>query len=163
MIFPWVEEEMSAYDERRKDSENGKKATDFALKNFLTLLIEFRTILLQDAALLYMKYPDANIWKYEPFNTPAFVQFSQSSESILTHAAISARHRLETLPETVSISMNGILQTVFIQQSQERNEMAQRFEYIEGLMRGQLISTAKGRKLMAEIGTPSCYVTCVSN
>jgi len=41
-IFPWVEEEQKAYEKRLAD--HGRKATDYALKNFLEVLVWFRSI-----------------------------------------------------------------------------------------------------------------------
>ncbi|KAF9471271.1 hypothetical protein BDN70DRAFT_901472 [Pholiota conissans] len=117
----------------------------FSAENLTSYVLPRRIlVLLQDAAVLYMKYPDISMWKYSPFDTPSFQQFAHSSESVLLHAEISARQRLEDLPQKVSTSMQGILQTIYIQQRQERQELMECLEFMEGLLQGQLTSTSKG-------------------
>ena len=87
-IFPWVESELAVYNAHLESV--GTAATNYSLKNFLTLLLELRTILLQDAAVLRAKYPDLHLWKYAPFNSPAFLDFSQASTLIIETAEAEA-------------------------------------------------------------------------
>ncbi len=154
-IFPWVESELAAYSARLETV--GAAATDYSLKNFLNLLLELRVILLQDAAVLQSKYPDLHLWKYAPFNSHLFHNFSQASNSILENAEAEARHQLESLPETVSRSMQGILETMSVQRRQEQIELAaqrqrdqeqvsESLRFMEGLMVNTFSSKPKGKK-----------------
>jgi hypothetical protein len=52
LLFPWVEEQQVALASQRASYE--KKGEDYALTHFLHLLVAFRSILLQDAACLYL-------------------------------------------------------------------------------------------------------------
>lgn len=152
-----MESELAVYNARLE--EVGSAATDYSLKNFLNLLLELRTILLQDAAVLQAKYPDLHLWKYAPFNSPIFLEFSQASTSIIENAEAEARHQLESLPETVTRSMQGILETMSVQRRQEQIELAaqrqqdqqqvsESLRFMEGLMLNTLSSTYKGRKYL---------------
>lgn len=129
-LFPWAEDELSAYSQRLKD--HGPKATDYALKNFLTLLIELRTIILQDGAVLFVKHPDFSLWKFPPFNTPMFAEFAFTSTAVLAEVEIRARQNLESLPQTIASTMKGILSTISIQLIQDRSAIDQRFDSVEG-------------------------------
>lgn len=150
MIFPWAEDELSAYNNRIKD--HGPKATDYALKNFLMLLIELRVILLQDAAVLFVKHPGLSIWKYPPFNTPEFSAFSCTSTLLLAEAELRARQNLEALPQTISMSMKGILASISIQRDQDRSAMEQRFDSMEGMMLTDSLRTRKKTRKFGKIG-----------
>ena len=78
-----------------------------------------RRVLLQDAAVLSTKYSDLPFLNFTPFTTHSFREFASNSSVILKHAEDEARHKLETLPETLAVSMHGILATSSIQN--ERN------------------------------------------
>jgi Centromere DNA-binding protein complex CBF3 subunit, domain 2 len=75
-VFPWVEAELAALTARQLDY---RYAQDVALRNFLEVLIWFRTVLLQDAAILYTMFPHANIFSYPPFCSPVFRDFATTS------------------------------------------------------------------------------------
>ena len=109
-IFPWVEEEQKAYEERCV--EHGRKATNYALKHFLDVLVWFRSVILQDSAVLFSQYPNCALWNYAPFNTPEFKTFAQSSTDLLQRAEEEARLKLEQLPETVAASMRGVVEAM---------------------------------------------------
>jgi hypothetical protein len=59
-IFPWVEQEQEAL---VKCEHVNCLAKDIALRQFLTTLIWFRRVLIQDMAILSMQTPDAPIFK----------------------------------------------------------------------------------------------------
>jgi len=117
LLFPWIENEQRALTECCKTI--GHAAKDSALSSFLNLLIQLRCILLQDVAVLYSKHPNLPFLNFAPFNTLQFREFALSSLAIIKRAEDEARHRLETLPETLATSMHGILMTASIQN--ERN------------------------------------------
>lgn len=79
-IFPWVDEELAALNARfARDA----RCQDFALRNFLGVLRWFRTVLLQDAALLYTHNSTCAMWNYAPFNQPEFRSFASASTNII--------------------------------------------------------------------------------
>jgi len=150
-IFPWVEEAQCAYILRVE--KHGLKAIDYALRHFLDTLIILRTILLQDAAVLYSKHPECSIWNFKPFNTPAFSEFARTSVAILETAELEAKRRLESLPETVATSMRGVLEASEIQQNQARKDYNTRFDFIESLLTNHISSKSRGRGGMRSIST----------
>ncbi len=131
-IFPWVEEEQDAY--AKQLNEHGRKATDYVLKNFLEVLAWFRTIILQDAAVLFSKYPKCALWTFAPFNTCEFQDFAKSSISILARAEEEARRKLERLPETVATSMRGVVEAMEIRQNQDRSDINTKLDYVQSLI-----------------------------
>jgi hypothetical protein len=62
-IFPWVEDKLATPDARERENAF---ARDITLHQLFKLLIWFRTLLFQDGALLYTKYPQAPLWQYPP-------------------------------------------------------------------------------------------------
>ena len=150
-IFPWVEEEQSAYSVRVQ--KDGRKALDYALKHFLDTLVTLRTVLLQDAAVLYAKHPECAVWKFKPFNTTAFAEFARTSTVVLYNAELDAKRKLQSLPETVAGSMRGIVESIDIQQSQARKDQDARFDFIEGLLIGQISSKSRGRGGLSSISS----------
>ena len=143
-IFPWVEEEQKAYEKRRV--EHGRKATDYALKHFLEVLVWFRSVILQDAAVLFSRYPKCALWAYAPFNTPEFKAFAQSSIAILQHAEEEARLKLEQLPETVAASMCGVIEAMEVWQNQNQCDINMKLEYVQSLLLGQVGSKSRAKR-----------------
>ncbi|KAF8257779.1 hypothetical protein EI94DRAFT_1418266, partial [Lactarius quietus] len=72
-VFPWVEQEQDNLTQRQA---SGSQADDIALKQLLRLLVWLRCVLLQDCAVLYAKYPSCPMFRYSPFDSPAFCQFA---------------------------------------------------------------------------------------
>lgn len=116
-IFPWVETEEQARQERRQ--ELGKRGEDIALKNLLSLLIHLRVIILQDAAVLSVKYPDCAFFQQPPFSTLAFRDWASSAATVIDNAEEQSRLRLEVFPEHVVQSLRGILNEGHITQQLE--------------------------------------------
>ena len=69
-IFPWLEEEMAAYEERLRFY--GPKAADPALVKLLELFRLLRFIILEDAAVLCFKFAHYSPFQYAPFNGKVF-------------------------------------------------------------------------------------------
>jgi hypothetical protein len=102
VLFPWVEDEIKALQERRSSNQF---AVDIALWQFLHLLMWFRVVLLQDAAVLFMRYPQCSLFKYLPFSTPTFHDYASASVSRIDLAEQEARLALQRLPENVASSV----------------------------------------------------------
>jgi len=111
-IFPFVEHELAALDDRRK--KYGHVAEDFALRDFLTLLRRLRCVLLQDAAIIRAKYPTTKLmlFDYPPFNLTAFQTFSSTALFVIQEAEETSRNALSALPHVVAASMQGILTSI---------------------------------------------------
>jgi hypothetical protein len=135
-LFPWVEKEREAYATRL--DKHGRKATDYALKHFLDVLEWFRTVILQDTAVLFSKYPKCTLWTHAPFNMPEFEAFAMSSIRILEQAEEDARRKLERLPETVATSMRGVVEAMEVRQNQDRNNLNTKLDYVQSLLLHQL-------------------------
>jgi hypothetical protein len=122
-IFPWVEHEQATLDARSAGNTN---ARDYALKNFLSLLIWFRRILLQDAAVLSTQHPKAPFLQYAPFNTVEFHQFAAVSTAVISRAEDSARLALEHLPDKYAQTFRGLVQGITLeQQKAQAHDVAQ--------------------------------------
>jgi len=107
---------------------------DHSLRNVLQLLVQLRTILLQDAAVLYSKYPKCSIWSYAPFSSNEFRQYASSSIKVLEEAERNAKRQFEQLPEKIAVSFQGAVQTFDIKQALHQEEMRGQLEMILGLI-----------------------------
>ena len=72
-VFPWIEKERMALNVCSK--LEGRRGQDNALSALLDLLVYFRRVLLQDAAVFFAMYPSFPIFKFSPFNSVLFQQF----------------------------------------------------------------------------------------
>jgi len=135
-LFPWVEKKRQAYAARL--DEHGQKATDYALKHFLNVLEWFCTVIVQDTAVLFSKYPKCALWTHAPFNMPEFEAFAMSSIRILEQAEEEARRKLEWLPETVATSMHRVVEAMEVRQNQDRNNLNTKLDYVQSLLLHQL-------------------------
>jgi hypothetical protein len=130
---------MVSYDERVE--AHGNKAVDYMLRHFLELLQLLRRVILQDAAVLYSKYPNYPIWDYPPFDSTIFRNFVADSNSLLIQAEADCKQQLESLPQTVATSMSGILEKNIMERHWEREqknknheEMKARLDYMEAMI-----------------------------
>lgn len=150
-IFPWVESEKAALDDRH--ARQGKPAQDEALSKFLSLLQFLRRVLLQDAAVLSFKYPGLPIFDSHPFNTDCFRRFALSSSAAIQRAEEDARLKLERLPETIAVSMRGALQTATLQQEQQNSHLQSEikkfyahFDRMHTVLEASLVQNVKNPK-----------------
>ncbi|KAG5219468.1 hypothetical protein IMY05_C4884000100 [Salix suchowensis] len=80
-----------------------------ALKNFLELLTFLQNVILQDAAVLWVKYPDCPIFRHPPFTTPTFQEWAASTSTIMEAATKESCLLLQAYPPHVAESLHGIL------------------------------------------------------
>jgi hypothetical protein len=118
-IFPWVESEHAALKVRVQDNRCSK---DIALRQFLKPLLWLRTVLLQDAAVLYSLYPYSQLFSHRPFNTKLFREFATSSVSIIAHAECEARLAYENMPEHLVAGLRGSYAELWLEQRREQEE-----------------------------------------
>ena len=94
-IFPFVE---SAQAELQECVCKSSLATDIALKQFLSVLSWFCTVLLQDGAVLYSQHPELPIFRFHPFNTPQFQLFAAQLVQQVANAEETSRLAFRNLP-----------------------------------------------------------------
>ncbi|KAK6984724.1 hypothetical protein R3P38DRAFT_3451992 [Favolaschia claudopus] len=124
-IFPWIEDELAALISRE---HSNRLAKDIALRQFLSTMLWFRRILVQDLAVIFTQNPHALIFKYAPFNSPSFRNFAASSTAAIDAAEETARLAFQNLPQHLVASLQGALATQNLAFERERqnyhNEMA---------------------------------------
>jgi hypothetical protein len=113
-IFPWIEAEEAALDERERSV--GRPARDIALKGFLWLLKWFRRVLLQDAAVLFTLHPLCAIFGFAPFRSKSFRDFAIRSTLLIQQANEDSRLALQHLPHQYAQSMQGFVLTTRLAQ-----------------------------------------------
>lgn len=118
-IFPWIEDEQRALADRRQ--QYGKRGEDYALDQFLNLLIFLRVVLLQDAALIYVEHPDCRVFNYAPFDSTLFRDWAETSKATVEAAEKAAREAFKNVPANIISSIHGVLVT-------ERIECERRFQ-----------------------------------
>ncbi|KAK6974833.1 hypothetical protein R3P38DRAFT_3479541 [Favolaschia claudopus] len=127
-VFPWVQDELIALEAREKENPF---ARDIALRQFFKLLVWFRTVILQDAALLYKQYPDAPLFKYAPFSTVLFQQFSAASVQRIKEVESTGNLALKNLPQNLVRGFQGALAGVSLAHRAERDETRVYIERLE--------------------------------
>jgi hypothetical protein len=159
-IFPWVESEHVALNARAQDNRCLK---DIALRQFLKLLLWLRTVLLQDAAVLYPLYPHSRLFSYQPFNTKLFREFATSSVAIIAHAESEARLAYENMPEHLVAGLRGSYAELRLEQRREQEENArqlqalgEQYAKVEGLL-SRLLESAQPTSRKGHKGVSSPF------
>ena len=116
-------------------------------------MLWFRVVILQDAAVLYSRYPHLSIFAYKPFNSQAFHNFAASSTAAIAHAESKARLAYENMPEHLIASLRGTYADLRLEQrkEQEKNSrllesLNQRYSELEGLIKQILEVTSTSRR-----------------
>lgn len=165
-IFPWVEEELAALEDREKTNAF---ARDIALRQLFKLLIWFRTVILQDGAILYKKYPDSPLFNYPPFNSLAFRQFAAASVARLAEIEKQASLALKNLPQNLVRGFQGTIAGLSLAQRAERDETRAYIGRLESqiqLLMQQFTSStgkSKGSSRKAQITPGKCLKKCSSS
>jgi hypothetical protein len=164
-IFPFVEDAQHRLSERTAGSP---LAIDISLKQFLCVLQWFRTVILQDCAVLYVRRPDLPIFQFRPFNTPRFKEFAAASVNDITRAEGEARLAFENLPEHVICSLRGLVTTLTLEQQAQRAESETLRAEVRTYLEGQNALLAKlahapkarghGSKSQATSGSRGQYI-----
>src|ERR1700678_1026491 len=171
-VFPWIEKERMALNVRSK--LEGRHGQDNALSALLDLLVYFRRVLLQDAAVLSAMYPCFPIFKFSPCDSVLFQQFSASSLEIITRTEADIRHQLARLPEDVAATFKGLLTSSAMQDEEIRqslkstqNNMERNLQIAQDMQKAaylKLNTTAKKRKAAEAFLSlpPSLYLVILS-
>ncbi|THH20826.1 hypothetical protein EW146_g575, partial [Bondarzewia mesenterica] len=149
-VFPWVEREQNALNSRsniattagQPDVGHCKNATDLALQQFLRVLIWFRRVLLQDAAVIISRHgPDFPIFHFPPFNTPAFRSFAADSSQTITNAESAAEQAFRNVPAELAKGVRCALTEASLTRERERQasesrmlEMSSKLTRLEGMI-----------------------------
>ena len=97
-IFPWVEEELDALQERQA---RNRDATDISAQKYLELLRFLRTVLLQDLAILHHQFPQSLVFSTKPFNSTAFRDFATAAPDHIRMAEQYRRRPWKMYPNTL--------------------------------------------------------------
>jgi hypothetical protein len=112
-IFPFVEDAQQQLSEWTCQSS---LAIDIALKQFLSVLRWFRTVLLQDCAVLFAGHPELPVFQFKPFSTPVFREFAAGLVESVTRAEQEARLAFQNLPQHLIWSLRGLVTTLTLEQ-----------------------------------------------
>jgi len=126
-LFPWLEGELEALVTRQ---HHHRHSQDVALQHFLHLLVWLRIVLLQDAAILYTKYPDANIFAYAPFNTPVFRTFATSSTAAIEEVEEAAHLAFKDCPENLARGLRGAIAAQQLENKKGSKAINARFDML---------------------------------
>jgi hypothetical protein len=118
-IFPFVESAQAELHDRVRESS---LSTDIALKQFLSVLAWFRTVLLQDGAVLYARHPQLPVFQFHPFDTPQFHAFANQSIQQVAGAEEASRLAFQNLPQHLVASLQGIVTNLSLEQQAQRAE-----------------------------------------
>lgn len=118
-IFPFVE---SAQAELQDHVQKSPLLTDIALKQFLSVLAVFHTVLLQDGAVLYSRYPWLPVFQFHPFNTPQFHAFASQSVQQVASAEEASHLAFQNLPQHLIASLQGIVINLSLEQQAQQAE-----------------------------------------
>ncbi|KIJ43599.1 hypothetical protein M422DRAFT_253183 [Sphaerobolus stellatus SS14] len=157
-LFSWVEQEQEALKQRYAANP---LAIDIALESFLELLVEFCTILLQDMAILYHKFPQSRVFSFSPFNTQIFRDFASQAFSQVEEAEKATLENLKRLPQQMEDSIRGILVTTIASQKELATQQERRIEGLEGVihrMEGTLGLFVEKGKLKKRSKAGSSYI-----
>lgn len=104
-----------------REKEN-RFAKDIALMHFLRLMVYFRTVLIQDFAILFTKHPTCPIFKFPPFNSPCFREFVVQSSARITAVEQQSKLTLANLPRHVAETFRGAVSNLSLDQKRERDQ-----------------------------------------
>jgi hypothetical protein len=77
-----------------------------------------------------MKYPDANIFAYAPFNTPVFHAFAAASTSTIEEIEDAARLAFKDCPENIARGLRGAIAAVQLETQKGSNAINARFDML---------------------------------
>ena len=121
-LFPWLEAEQAALTARYRENTHFQ---DIALVSFFETLSWFRLVLLQDAALLYKKFPQLALWNHLPFSSNQFRIFASQAQSDVVAAQQRASLALKDLPANIIDSVQGFFREMSLIQEQNQRVLTE--------------------------------------
>jgi hypothetical protein len=101
---------------------------DIALRQFLRLLVWLRTVLIQDCALLYARFPLCPIFRFAPFTYPSFITFSNNATAIINTGEQNACLTFQNLPNHMARSMHGYATDLQMKQDQNHLQVCEELQ-----------------------------------
>ena len=95
---------------------------NIALKQFLSFLTWFRTVLLQDGAVLYSQHSQLPVFQFHPFNTLQFHAFASQSAQQVASAEEASCLAFQNLPQHLIASLQGIVTNLSLEQQAQQAE-----------------------------------------
>ncbi len=120
-IFPWVEAEHAALEER--EHRLGRPAQDIALRQFLHLLVWLRRVLLQDVAMLFSQKPACPVFQFPLFHSTSFRSFAEHSQKIVAQAIEDTHLNAQNLPDQFVASVQGAMASVQLNQDARMEQL----------------------------------------
>jgi len=149
-IFPFIEQ---AQQDLKDRTQHSQLATDIALRQFLSVLLWFRLVLLQDATLLYTKHPEIPVFRFKPFNTQCFRDYAHEAVQAVMQAEEQARMAFHNLPQHLVCSLKGLVTSMTLDQRAQhaenealRAEVRQHMETQSALLAELSASSSYGRR-----------------
>ena len=146
-IFPFIEQAQQDLKERTRSSQ---LMTDIALRQFLAILLWFRLVLLQDAALLFGTHPELPMFHFKPFNTQHFRDYAAEALQAVARAEVQARTAFHNLPEHLVCSLKGLVTSMTLDQQVQcaenealRAEVRRHME-VQSALLAELQASSKG-------------------
>ncbi|CAK5262885.1 unnamed protein product [Mycena citricolor] len=156
-IFPWIETEQKGLTEReRADS----RCRDLALRQVLATLLWFRTVLLQDMAVLFVKDPNAKIFSYPPFSSGSFRLFARDSTAAIQRANDEAALNFKNLPDHLVSAVKAVVERQSLAFESERKCNLEQMRMLQDQMTkmGQTILCMAGSK-RAKLNNGSSHIS----
>jgi hypothetical protein len=100
-IFPWAEDAQREYQERIADDPSGNHE-DLSLLGYLELMMWFRSIVIQDAAVLWRKHPDSALFEFPPFSTESFQNYAADFEGRMDVILTTRQTEMVHLPQAIA-------------------------------------------------------------
>ncbi|KAM5344531.1 hypothetical protein ACJ41O_013067 [Fusarium nematophilum] len=135
-LWPWIEEWEPRFEARARRqcwAEGGLDDDDLAADGFLKLMRRLRIVLLQDLAVLQLRYPSLPFFAYAPFNGPEWDEFAVAVRS----DAVGATEPLSLLVRRALPELSGVLESTREALLQNSQRLAIRLEArLEGIQGG---------------------------
>ncbi|KAF8999211.1 hypothetical protein BDZ89DRAFT_1170682 [Hymenopellis radicata] len=124
LLFPWIETELHKLNVQ-KATYGPERGDDHRLRLFLELLAFLCTVVIQDAAILFFKYPKCPLWQFAPFDGSPFRSFAMESREALKKADLLSRVQLEKLPQEIAGMLHGTMGTYTTETTMLRAQVKQ--------------------------------------
>ncbi|KAG6374908.1 hypothetical protein JVT61DRAFT_3641 [Boletus reticuloceps] len=123
-------------------------AINIALKQLLSVLAWFYTVLLQDSAILYSQHPELPVFQFHPFNTPWFHTFANQSVQQVASVEEASQLAFQNLPQHLIVSLQGIITNLSLEQQAENKALClevQQHIATQDVLLAQLVAGQRAR------------------
>ncbi|XP_044715677.1 centromere DNA-binding protein complex CBF3 subunit [Hirsutella rhossiliensis] len=135
-LWPWIEEWEPRFEARARRqcwAEGGLDDDDLAADGFLKLMRRLRIVLLQDLAVLQLRYPSLPFFAYAPFSGPEWDEFAVAVRS----TAVGAMEPVSLLVRRALPELSGVIESTREALLQNSQRLAIRLEArLDGIQGG---------------------------